>query len=55
MSKTFDDYPYDDCEDIDDIQPISIEMLRIICKQYPNDADLGKVVRNLVKQFKSHS
>lgn len=44
------DYLYDD-----DIQPISIEMLRIICKQYPKDIDLGKVIRNLVKQFKSHN
>lgn len=51
--------PYfeDDNDDLfdDDIQPISIEMLRIICAQYPDNTDLGKVVRNLVKQFKSHS
>lgn len=33
--------------------PISVEMLEIICKQYPNDADLGKTIRNLVKQIKN--
>ena len=43
----------DDDDLLNESAPISLEMLRIMCKQYPNDVDLGKVVRNLVKQLKN--
>lgn len=49
----FNNPAYFEDDDFDEPVPISLEMLKIICKQYPNDADLGKVVRNLVKQFKN--
>ena len=44
-------YTFD--EEDEDAEPISIEMIRAICKQYPNDSDLGKTIRNLVKQLKN--
>lgn len=37
----------------EEVSPINLDMLRIMCKQYTNDADLGKIIRNLVKQLQN--
>lgn len=33
-------------------EPITLQMLILLCKQYPNDTELGKIIRNLVKTLK---
>lgn len=36
----------------EDVEPINIEMLKLLCKKYPNDADLGEAIRSLVNTLK---
>lgn len=52
--ENFNNPNYFEEDDFDEIvNNVSIEMLDIMCKQYPNDSDLGKIIRNLVKQLKN--